>query len=628
MLLSVAHLSKSYGADLVLDDATFKIGRREKVALVGRNGTGKTTLLSILIGELEPDAGSVNFSPGATVGYLRQDSSVTPGRTVLEEVEAGIASQLEVRRKLEELEAQLEHASTPEVLDEYALIQEHYKDVEAYASQRNVRAVLIRMGFDETQFGKLTDDLSGGERTRLALARLLLERPELLIMDEPTNYLDIQASEWLEEWIRSYSGAALMVSHDREFLQATADRVLELRGHRIESFAGGFDQYIRLRDERDERQSLLAKRQGAEIAKLDEYVRRFINTQRTAQARGRRKRMEKLVAERVSAPERERTSKRGFGQAKRSGDTVLSCESLVVGYGDAHVVSDVNWTVRWQERWGVIGDNGSGKTTLIKTLLKKIKPLAGSTRIGPSVDIGYFSQDSVELDQEQSPLQFLSYECGMEAGAARDLLGQFLITGDDVFRKIRTLSGGEKNKLALARLTQLQPNLLVLDEPTNHLDMASREALSDVLRQYAGTLVLVSHDRWLLSRLVERILHIRENGVRQFLGTYQEFRAAERPIERNLSAATIVATSNQQTPHELAKRIRQLKKDIASCEAEVESAEDLVRQIEQQLAAPEPDANLVALTESHGEARLDLERKVEAWETCARTLEQLLARQG
>ena len=627
MLLSVSGLSKSFGVDIVLDGVSFRIDPKEKVALVGRNGTGKTTLIKVLTGELEADSGSVQLSRGAKLGYLRQESPVGKGRTVLQEVESAIERQLELKRRLGELEKRLEEGPTPDDLEEYALVHEHFLEAEGYSAEHDARTVLSKMGFAPDEFDRPTESLSGGERTRLAIARLLLEEPDLLILDEPTNHLDLQATEWLENWITKYHGAVLLVSHDREFLKNTAQRTIELRDHKAESFPGGFEKYLVLRKERDERLADMAAKQQEQIAKLDEYVRRFINSQRTAQARGRQKQMQKLEAQRVQAPREQRGMAASLKPTKRSGDTVVETRSLAVGFSDETLFDGLDWTVRWGERWGVIGENGAGKSTLVRTLLGRHSAVSGTAKIGSNVEVGYFAQDAQGMDQELSPLQYLSYECGMDSGPARDLLGRFLIEGDDVFRPIRTLSGGEKNKLELARLCYESPNLLVLDEPTNHLDMASREALAEVLRDYGGTLVLVSHDRWLLSQTVDHILDVRRAGPLIYPGSYDDYRRKRRGPPQH----TVVrkdASRPLLSPREVSKAIELARRDVADREETVARLEADLRSVEGLLAAPEDRADLVALSQRYGELKKDLDHAVELWERAAERLEDLSSRQN
>ena len=629
MLLTVSKLTKMYGADIVLDGVGFRIDRREKVALVGRNGSGKTTLLRVIAGELEPDGGGFHLGRGAKVGYLKQESSVTMGRTVIEEAETALERELALKKRLTELERKLEDDPSDDDLDEYALVHEHFAEAEGYSAEHDVRTVLKRMGFSESDFSKTTDSLSGGEKTRLAIARILLEEPDLLILDGPTNHLDLQATEWLEDWIRKYHGAVLLVSHDREFLQNTAERVLEIRDHNIESFDGSFDKYLQLRADRDKRQAVVAEQQAQEIAKLDEYVRRFMNSQRTAQARGRLKKMNKLIAAKVEVPKSARGMNAGFGQAKRSGDVVVECVGLAVGFDDETLYDGFDWTVRWGERWGVIGENGSGKSTLVRTFLGQHPAVAGDVRMGSNIEVGYFSQDTVDIDQELTPLQFISYECGLDGAPSRDLLGRFLIEGDDVFRKIKTLSGGEKNKLALARLTQLEPNLLVLDEPTNHLDIASSEALASILKSYRGTLVLVSHDRWLLRQVCNNILDVRRSGPVVAMGTYDDYRRRS-SRSGELQAQEVDSSKPVQTmsQRELSKAIQRAREELTASEQAVGSYERKLKELVDLLTEMPPDTDMVELTHKHTEVSMAVDQAVSTWESRSQELENLLAKQG
>ncbi len=496
MLLTVSQVKKSYGVDVILTSVTFRMQAREKVALVGRNGAGKSTLLKILTGQENPDTGSVQIARGAKIGYLKQEAPVTFGRSVIEEAEAGVEEKLALRARLQELEQVMEAGSaTPEDLEEYGLLHEHFLEQEGYSTENDVRRVLMKMGFTEDEFSRPTDALSGGEKTRLAIARLLLEEPDLLILDEPTNHLDLQATEWLEGWLRGYHGAVLLVSHDRAFLENTADQVLDMRDGQVFSYPGPFEKFLKLRQEEIDRQAEVARRQDLEIAKMDEYVRRFMNSQRTAQARGRLKQMNRLIESKVDAVKNDKGIKGAFTSSGRSGDVVISAEKLSVGFDGVPLYTGLDWTVRNTERWGVIGENGAGKSTLLTAVFGDLEPMAGRVRLGSGVVAGYFSQDATDLDPQMSPLDVMVYEMDILPAEARHLLGRFLLSGDDVYRPIKTLSGGEKNKLSLARLTHLRPNLLVLDEPTNHLDIPAAEILEEALVGFEGTVLLVSHDR-------------------------------------------------------------------------------------------------------------------------------------
>lgn len=632
MVLNVQGVNKQFVVDWVLQDITFRIDAREKVGLVGRNGCGKTTLFKVIVGELEPDAGSVSLVRGATIGHLRQSAIEHQRGTVLEHAEQGQEHLRHMKTRLAELEAALEAGGTTDDLDEYAMLSEHFSEADGYSIENDVRTVLGRLGFTPDQYDQDVSSLSGGEKTRLAIARLLLEEPDLLILDEPTNHLDLQATEWLEGWIRSYHGAVIVVSHDRTFLENTVNRVMELRDAKLKSYPGGFAKYLQLRAEDEERQADMAAKQAKQAQKLDEFVRRFIDSQRTAQARGRRKQLEKLEANRIQAPNKDRSMLAGIGDVSRSGDIALECQKLSVGFPDETLVTGLEWTVRWQDRWGVIGENGAGKSTLVKTVLGLHPPVSGHARIGARVELGYFTQDAADFDPEDTPLDHVVYECDLTVAQARDLLGKFLFEGDDVFKQIKFLSGGEKNKLALAVLVQSKPNLLVLDEPTNHLDMDSRDALAKVLQEYKGTLVIVSHDRWLLSQTATHILDVKRSGPVLYDGTYQEYRSRKpgggpvKPVAKpSVVGASLGATMR---PREISKEIARVRKQIEDTEHLIASQEAKIESIEKQLSAPAESDDILGLTKGHAETKEKLARSLVIWEDLHEQVSQLESMQG
>ncbi len=635
MLVSANNIGKSFGVDIVLEGLSFRIDRREKVALVGRNGSGKTTLLKILTRDLEPDSGSLSWAKGVTVGYLSQHSSLQESLTVIEQAEAARGHLVEIEKRLALLSKVIEEKPSADELEEFSMLQEHFILEGGYALERDVRTVLAKMGFDEHEFDKPVSALSGGERTRLSLARLLLEEPEILILDEPTNHLDLEATEWLENWLRAYGGAVLLVSHDRVFLQNVAERVLELQDGATRSYPGPFDKFLRLRAEDRARQAEMAVRQQEQIDKLDEFVRRFMNSQRTAQARGRQKLMQRLIDQRLEAPKSQRGIKAGFSDVKRGGEIVVQCKDLSMNFGLQKLFQHLDWTVRWSERWGLIGANGSGKSTLLKLILSELSPIQGTAKLGSNALPGYFSQDASDLDLELSPLEMLNQDCGLELGPARNLLGRFLITGDDVFRPARTLSGGERNKLMLAMLTALNPNLLVLDEPTNHLDMDSREALAEVLNDFKGTLILVSHDRWLLDRVVSLTLDLRGDGTAiQFPGSYSEYRvsksqltASRQPLAANRQPPTDNHL-NSLNPRDLSKEIDRLSKDVKLAEQWVHQKEVELEMLEASMASPPAGEELFALSKRHAELQGEIQTALDRWVSLAEDLEDLRNRQA
>lgn len=626
MLLEASRLRKSFGVHEVLTDVSFRLDRRDKVALVGRNGAGKTTLLRLIRGQDTPDGGSLRLARGVKVGLLRQESSVADGSTVLEEAQRGREAVLAMESRLRELERILEGDPSADDLEEYATLHEHFVEAEGYGAREDVRSVLSHMGFDEDEFNKPTDVLSGGERTRLALARLLLEEPDLLILDEPTNHLDLQATEWLEGWIRRYPGAVLLVSHDRVFLEATAERVLDMRDGKVFAYPGPFPKFLELKQAEFERQAEVARRQKEQMDRMDEFVRRFMNSERTAQAKGRLRLLNRLRAEAVEAPKEEKGIQAGFQKTERSGDLVLRLKGISIAFDGIPLLRSVDWTVRYRERWGVIGENGAGKSTLIRIALGERAADSGEVSVGSRVSVGYFGQDVEELDLDRTAVETLIDECGLTIAQARDLLGRFLISGDDAMRPLRTLSGGEKNKVSLARLTALHPNLLVLDEPTNHLDMDSREALTNVLRDYDGTLVLVSHDRRLLGAVTDRILDVRRDGVREYPGGFADYRArlhggVPAPLKKATPKAEPVAPT--MTPRELSKAIERQERLVESLEGEVDRAESALQTLEENLASLTPEADVMEMSRRHATLQEEIAAAMAAWEEQSRELERL-----
>jgi len=617
VLLSVSAIHKEFAGEVVLESCTFRLERHETVALVGRNGAGKTTLLKIITGAMQHDGGSVQWARGATFGYLSQVSLPNTDQTVLEVATEAREKLVKMQQRLRELESQMADHATEDDLEEYSRLQEHFHSEGGYAVENDLKFVLKRLGFEEEEWSKPVHALSGGEKTRLALVKLLLEEPDLLILDEPTNHLDLEAIEWLESWIRGYGGAVLIVSHDRTFLQSVAERVLEIREGKVDAYPGPFDKYLKLRKEADELLAKNADRQAAEMAKLDEFVRRFINSQRTAQARGRLKMLERMEAQRIVPHREDKQMKAGFKVTKRAGDVVLDCKKLSMAFGAQELFQNLDWTVKWGDRWGVIGSNGAGKSTLMRVALGDLEAVSGEAKLGSNVELGWFRQDASFLNQDMSPLETMHYELGMDQAQARNLLGRFLISGDDAMRPIKTLSGGEKGKVALAAITSMHPNVLVLDEPTNHLDIASREALAEVLNEYNGTLILVSHDRWLLEQVTKQTLELRTDGSNQYQGNYLEYRAWKAKGAQPTKATATSKESPKQTPmlspRELSKEIARMQKEVSGLEEEITKLEADLEAHERLLARPQAGDDLVAMSVKHGELRSAIEDRLNRW---------------
>lgn len=618
-MLTVSRVGKSFGADVILEEVSFSAAKGSVTALVGRNGCGKTTLLRIIAGEEEADTGSVHLARGARVGYLRQIQDPEPGATVWDEVMRGKEELAALARRLAELEARL----SPDSLEEYSALQERFHDAEGYALDHDAASVLTRLGFEEADFRRPLVELSGGQATRAALARVLLAEPELVILDEPTNHLDMQAAEWLEAWVRGYHGTVLLVSHDRRFLEGVADSFVEVAQGKARQYPGDYAQFLRLRAADEERTAKVAAAQAAQAAKLDEYVRRFMDSQRTAQARGRLKQLEKLEAVRIETPKAERGIAAGFQAVRRSGDRVIECSGLQWGYDGVALGPALDWTVRIGERWGVVGENGAGKSTLARTVLGEQPPVAGSARLGSNVEVGYFSQDASDLDLKRTAVEHVVDEFLVSPGEARGLLARFLIVGDDALRPVGTLSGGERNKLVLALLTQRGPNLLVLDEPTNHLDMDSREALAAVLRDYKGTLALVSHDRWLLDEVTDHTLDVRRTGCTAFPGRFGEY-WSRREAPQSTAMPTAVREA-ELSERELSKRIGAAQRALAEAEERVSRTEAELEDSEAQLAAAGPGDDLNGMGLRHEALRAAVQAAMAGWEAAELELGRLLA---
>ncbi len=630
MLLTVSNVGVAFAADIVLEKVNLRLRRGEKAALVGRNGAGKSTLLKVILGELEPTSGSVAIEPGTTIGVLRQEHHFGPQATVRDVAEASLAADRARLSELARLEKRLAESPTDEEINRFADLAASIKDERPEDAERRLQETLDQMGLGGVSPDHPADSLSGGQKTRLALARLMVEQPDLLVLDEPTNHLDLTAAEELEAWVNNYPGAVLLVSHDRLFLEAAAQRVFEIRSFTVYEYPGSFAQFERLRREEDERLAKAAALQQAEFARMEEFIRKWKNSERTAQAIGREKILNRLKLNTIEAPKSEKGIQAGFAGVERSGDIVLEARGLSCGYGGKALTPAFDWTVRWQERWGVVGENGAGKTTLLRTLLGDLDPISGGIRLGSKVKVSVFTQDAVTLNTEQTPIDHLVWECGLDPGPARDLLGRFLITGDMAFQPIGSLSGGEKNKLVLAQLTHEQPNLLILDEPTNHLDMASRDALISVLGDFKGTLLIVSHDRHLLGSATDHILDVRRAGVTEYTGSFRDYRIKQ-AAGTSKSAAPAPKVENEAptlSPYEVSRLLKEARAQISRIEDDVEEAEAALSRLENRLAQPREGDDLAALSQEHADGQTRIDGLMEEWEKAHREEARLLDMQN
>jgi len=532
-MISFSRISKQYGRQVLFVDASFQLNPGEKVGLVGPNGSGKTTLFRMIVGEEVADEGEVSVPKKLTVGYFRQDVEEMSGRSVLDEAIAGSGRLGALHHELEDLQ----HAmSDPDragdldrILARFGEVQEEYEHLGGYALENRTREILLGLGFDDERIDGDVGALSGGWKMRVAMARVLLGEPEVLLMDEPTNHLDLESIIWLEAFLKSRSGALLMTSHDREFMNRVVTKIAEIDGGEIAAYSGNYDFYERERGLREANREAAYARQQAMLAKEQRFIDRFAaHAAKAAQVQSRVKALEKI--EKIELPKKRRVVKFDFRQPPRSGDQVATLEHVAKAYGRRVVHADLSLTIRRGERWCVMGKNGAGKSTLLKMVAGTLQPDAGAVKLGASLKMGYFAQQALDLlDPDLTIEEQLRKDFPHESiGALKNLAGAFQFSGDETDKKIRALSGGEKTRLVMARMLLHPPNFLVLDEPTNHLDLATKEMLLDSLSGFDGTMLFVSHDRAFLRGLSNRVLELGgESGTEiqphAYLGSYIEY---------------------------------------------------------------------------------------------------------
>jgi ATPase subunit of ABC transporter with duplicated ATPase domains len=532
-MIAFSNLNKQYGKQLVFVDANFQLNPGEKVGLVGPNGAGKTTLFRMIVGEEAPDEGDVTVPKKLTIGYFRQDVEEMKGRSVLMEAIAGSGRVGELHHELELLQQALEDPACfdemDKILERFGEVQEEYEHLNGYTLEAQAREVLHGLSFKDEQIDGDVGALSGGWKMRVALARVLLGRPDVLLMDEPTNHLDLESIIWLESFLRNYQGSLLMTSHDREFMNRLVSKIAEIDSGEIVVYSGNYDFYERERSVRETNQQAAFARQQAMLAKEQRFIERFkTHAAKAAQVQSRIKALDKI--DKIELPKKRQVVKFDFRAPSRSGDQVAVIEDIHKAYGSRVIYDGLSLTIRRGERWAVMGRNGAGKTTLLKMIAGATNPDAGTVRLGASLQMGYFAQQSLDvLDPELTIFEQLQKDFPQDSiGSLRSLAGAFQFSGDDVDKRIRALSGGEKSRLAMARMLFNPPNFLVLDEPTNHLDLATKEMLVEALADFEGTMIFVSHDRTFLRGLGTRVLELggetgTERVPRVYPGTYVEY---------------------------------------------------------------------------------------------------------
>lgn len=525
VLLSVRGVSKTFGDKAVLRDVDLELRSGDHIALVGPNGAGKTTLLKILTGELDSDGGHVDLPTAGSIGYLQQHPEFDVADTVWSLAVAAVGDLAKLSERAERIAGQLaeEHDDVQHaiLLEQFDRLQAKMQQQDAYNWEHRVERVLQGLGFSEEWFAKPARQLSGGQQNRLMLVCLLLEQPDLMILDEPNNHLDIESTEWLEATLSDWPGAFLLVSHDRFFLDRTSDGVLELVGGKLDRFRGNYSAYVRQKAERVEVQRRTYEKNQAEIAKLEDFVRKHHHGQKSTQAEDRRKKLERI--ELVEPPREIPTPRFHFPKASRTGDIVLRAEGLSKGY-DRPLFEDLSVQIERGERWAILGSNGTGKSTLLKCLLGEVSPDAGRVQLGHNLKMGYFDQLLARLPPDVQPAEAIRVEHrDLDDKARRDILGAFGLSGDIVLKPMKMLSGGERNRVMLAWLSAQEANVLVLDEPTNHLDLWSRHALEEAIKSFDGTVILVTHDRYLVNAVADHLLVIRDGKTSQIQGNYDSY---------------------------------------------------------------------------------------------------------
>jgi len=528
-MIAFANVSKQYGGQVLFMDASFQINPGEKIGLVGPNGAGKSTVFRLIVGEEHPDDGSIERPKKLTLGYFRQDVGELRGRSILAETCAGAGEVAELAEELAVLTGKLEVGGDDleQVVERYGDVEARYSELGGYQLEGRAHGILAGLGFPPERTLDDVGTLSGGWKMRVALAQILLASPDVLLLDEPTNYLDIESILWLEGFLRDYEGAVVMTCHDREIMNRIVSKILEIDGGALRTYTGNYDFYERARTEAAARHEAEYSRQQAMLAKESRFIERFAaHAAKAAQVASRVKKLDKI--EKLAPPRRIIERKFGFKAAARSGDDVVRCQALTKAYGDKIVHDALNLTVRRKERWAVMGENGAGKSTLLKMMAGALQPDDGAVAIGAAVSMGYYAQHTMDgLSGDRTVLAELeAHAPAANQGTLRNLAGAFGFHDDDVDKPIRVLSGGEKARIALAKLLYDAPNLLILDEPTNHLDIVTKRALINALGEYEGTLVFVSHDRQFLRALATKVVELSPTGAHLYGGNYDEYVAS------------------------------------------------------------------------------------------------------
>jgi len=639
IVLQTTNISKSYGIDNILSDISIQIQSRDRIGLVGINGAGKSTLLKIISEKILPDSGYVSIAKGSKIGYLAQDNSLDSKNTIWVEMNNVFAYLIEQENYIRSLEGKMSEESIlndpnkyEKLMDEYSKTVDDFRENGGYSYQAKIRGVLHGLGFQDYDYlNQYINILSGGQKTRLALAKLLLEEPDLLILDEPTNYLDIDTLTWLEGYLKSYSGAILIVSHDRYFLDAVVTAIYEINNTKIKKYQGNYSQYIEQKADQLEQELNSFEKQQAEINKLEEFINKNIaRASTTKRAQSRRKALDKL--DRLEKPTtNQKSASFSFNADIQSGKNVLNITNLAMRFSGKLLFNNLSFDIKRDERIALIGPNGVGKSTLLKLIIgEELHPTQGTIKFGTNIIIGYYDQEQNDLNLNKKVIDELWDEYpDLTEKEIRTLLGNFLFSADDVFKIIKDLSGGEKARLSLAKLILKKPNFLILDEPTNHLDIFSREALENSLLDYTGTILFISHDRYFLNQISTRTLELTPDGVISYLGNYDYYlekkaELLELEARNNINNDEKDNKNQYQEDKQKIKLERQLKRKIEALELEINQLEDLITQLEIEIASPAVfnDYQLsISKNEELTQAKAKAEKLLEEWQIAQEELE-------
>lgn len=628
MILACKDISKSYGTDIVLEKISFNLEEKEKAAIVGVNGAGKTTLFKIITDKISYDDGQIYIPKGTTVGYLEQNIDIRSEKTIYEEMLSVFDSVFSLEHHLREMEAKMSSLSDEEYssfMEQYARLQQEFEELDGYSCKSRINGVLKGLGFTEEEYSQQVFTLSGGQKTRVFLGKLLLMRPDLLLLDEPTNHLDIESIQWLEDFLKGYTGSVLIISHDRYFLDRTVTKIIDIENKKSTVYNGNYSFFINQKEA--VRASLLKQYadQQKEIKHQEEVIktlRQFNREKSIKRAESREKALEKM--DKIERPEN-LPEKMHFRLSPRiqSGNDVLSVENISMAFGDNELFSNVSFEIKRGQKAALIGPNGIGKSTLFKIILGELSPVSGKATLGVNVFPGYYDQEHHELDDRNTIFDEIhnAYP-NMTNGEIRNVLAAFVFTGDDVFKTIGSLSGGEKGRVSLAKIMLSKSNFLILDEPTNHLDMYSKEILEDAINSYEGTVLYISHDRYFIDKTAEITFDLSKTGVTKYLGNYTYCMEKKDEKERiaKLEAAEKPAAKKEQVisdskadwllQKEEQAKARKKANEIKKVETEIEKAENRIKELDELMFDPEISADSMKLSELY-EEKSSLEEKLE-----------------